>query len=161
MDENTTDKTSIYERERREKREKIRELGLDPYGQRTEGVQPLKQIKELYNAEMGHDAGPVVKGAGRVMLRRPFGKLTFITLRDESGDLQIALDKKRLSETSWAVEGLVDLGDLLLVEGPLGVTKKGEVTIWATSVSVASKALLPPPADINDVKRSRIAEGNR
>ena len=146
MDENTTDKTSIYERERREKREKIRELGLDPYGQRTEGVQPLKQIKELYNAEMGHDAGPVVKGAGRVMLRRPFGKLTFITLRDESGDLQIALDKKRLSETSWAVEGLVDLGDLLLVEGPLGVTKKGEVTIWATSVSVASKALLPPPA---------------
>ena len=114
MDENTTDKTSIYERERREKREKIRELGLDPYGQRTEGVQPLKQIKELYNAEMGHDAGPVVKGAGRVMLRRPFGKLTFITLRDESGDLQIALDKKRLSETSWAVEGLVDLGDLLL-----------------------------------------------
>src|SRR5205085_3844067 len=66
--------------------------------------------------------------------------------RDESGDLQVALDKKRLSETTWTVNGLIDLGDLLVAEGPLGVTKKGEVTIWATGVSVAAKALLPPPA---------------
>lgn len=146
MEENTTDKTSLYERERREKREKIRALGLDPYGQRTEGVQPLKEIRSLYQTEMGHDGGPVVKGAGRVMLKRDMGKLSFLTLRDETGDLQVALDKKRLSEQAWAVNGLIDLGDLLLVEGKLGVTNKGEVTIWATGVSVASKALLPPPA---------------
>ena len=146
MEDNTADKTSIYERERREKREKIREMGLDPYGQRTEGVQPLKEIRALYHAEMGHDGGPVVKGAGRVMLKRDMGKLSFLTLRDETGDLQVAFDKKRLTEQNWAVNGLIDLGDLLLVEGKLGVTNKGEVTIWATAMSVASKALLPPPA---------------
>ena len=146
MEDNTADKTSIYERERREKREKIREMGLDPYGQRTEGVQPLKEIRALYHAEMGHDGGPVVKGAGRVMLKRDMGKLSFLTLRDETGDLQVAFDKKRLTEQNWAVNALIDLGDLLLVEGKLGVTNKGEVTIWATAMSVASKALLPPPA---------------
>ncbi len=146
MEDNTADKTSIYERERREKREKIREMGLDPYGQRTEGVQPLKEIRALYQAEMGHDGGPVVKGAGRVMLKRDMGKLSFLTLRDETGDLQVAFDKKRLTEQNWAVNALIDLGDLLLVEGKLGVTNKGEVTIWATAMSVASKALLPPPA---------------
>ena len=146
MDPNTTDSTSIYERERREKREKIRALGLDPYGRRTQGVWPLKEIKESYTPEMGHDAGPVVKASGRVMLKRDMGKLSFLTLRDETGDLQVALDKKRLSETTWTVNGLIDLGDLLVAEGPLGVTKKGEVTIWATDISFAAKALLPPPA---------------
>jgi lysyl-tRNA synthetase class 2 len=144
--EPSSESSSIYERERRDKRQKIRELGLDPYGGRTEGVAPLKQIKESYTPEMGHDAGPVVKAAGRIMLKRDMGKLSFLTLRDESGDLQVALDKKRLSEQAWTLNGLLDLGDLLVAEGPLGVTKKGEVTIWATGISVAAKALLPPPA---------------
>src|SRR5690606_7222400 len=41
---------------------------------------------------------------------------------------------------------LIDLGDLLVVEGHLGKTNKGETTVWATDVAIASKALLPPPA---------------
>src|SRR5262249_18240718 len=47
---------------------------------------------------------------------------------------------------AWNVRGLLDLGDQIVVEGPLGVTNKGETTIWATSLAMASKALLPPPA---------------
>src|ERR1051325_6814342 len=95
---------------------------------------------------MGHDAGPVVKAAGRIILKRDMGKLSFLTLRDDTGDLQVALDKKRLDEAAWQVNGLIDLGDQLVVSGPLGTTKKGEITIWATALSIASKALLPPPA---------------
>jgi lysyl-tRNA synthetase class 2 len=95
---------------------------------------------------MGADGGPVVKGAGRVVLKRDMGKLSFLTLRDETADLQVGLDKKRLSERDWEVNNLIDLGDQIVVEGPLGTTKKGETTIWATGVSMASKALLPPPA---------------
>jgi lysyl-tRNA synthetase class 2 len=138
--------TNPYENDRRQKLQKLRDLGVDPYGHRTEGVTPLNAIKTSYNSEMGHDAGPVVKGAGRVMLKRDMGKLSFLTLRDESGDLQVAIDKRRVDETSWAVRDLIDLGDLILVEGPLGTTNKGEITIWATKVEMASKALLPPPA---------------
>jgi lysyl-tRNA synthetase class 2 len=137
---------SHYEQERRAKRDKLRELGVDPYGQRAEKIEPLAQIKSQFKPEMGHDAGPIVKGAGRVMLKRDMGKLSFLTLRDESGDLQVALDKKRLSEPDWEVRNLIDLGDQIVVEGNLGQTNKGETTIWAKSLQMASKALLPPPA---------------
>jgi lysyl-tRNA synthetase class II len=138
--------TNLYEAERRQKLQKLRELGVDPYGGRTEGVTPLGSIKGTYSPEMGHDGGPVLKGAGRVMLKRDMGKLSFLTLRDESGDLQVAIDKRRVDETSWEIRSLLDLGDLIVVQGPLGVTNKGETTIWATKVEMAAKALLPPPA---------------
>jgi len=138
--------SSLYEQERRQKRDKLRELGIDPYGQPRAGVQPLAEIKAAYKPEMGHDGGPAVVGAGRVMLKRDMGKLSFLTLRDESGDLQAALDKKRLSERDWQIRDLIDLGDLLVVSGKLGQTNKGETTIWADQVSMAAKALLPPPA---------------
>jgi lysyl-tRNA synthetase class 2 len=134
-----------YEQERRQKRDKLRELGIDPYGQREADISPLAKIKSTYLIEMGHDGGPVVKGAGRIVLKRDMGKLSFLSLRDESGDLQVALDKKRLDETAWKINDLLDLGDQIIVEGPLGVTKKGEITIWATSLKVAAKSVLPPP----------------
>jgi lysyl-tRNA synthetase, class II len=138
--------TNHYEQERRQKLAKLRELGVDPYGQATAGLQPLVEIKSLYKPEMGHNGGPETIAAGRVMLKRDMGKLSFLTLRDESGDLQVALDKKRLSERDWQVRDLIDLGDQLIVSGKLGQTNKGETTIWADSVSMAAKALLPPPA---------------
>ena len=138
--------TTQYESDRRQKLQKLRELGVDPFGHRTEGVVPLAAIKESYKPEMGHDGGPLVKGAGRVILKRDMGKLSFLTLRDESGDLQIAIDKRRVDETSWEIRSLLDLGDLIVVEGALGSTNKGEITIWASKVEMAAKALLPPPA---------------
>jgi lysyl-tRNA synthetase class 2 len=142
----TNDSQSIYERERREKLQKIRELGLDPFGSRTEAIRPLADVKNLHKPEFGQDGGPVVKGAGRIMLRSDMGKLMFIRLRDETGDLQIAVDKRRVSEQDWKLAGLLDLGDQIVAEGPLGATKKGEVTVWASSITMASKSLLPPPA---------------
>src|ERR1019366_3297526 len=59
-----------YEQERRGKRDKLRELGVDPYGGREDGVRPLLEIKESYRPQMGHDGGPMVKGAGRIVLKR-------------------------------------------------------------------------------------------
>jgi lysyl-tRNA synthetase class 2 len=146
MAETTDASISEYERERRAKLQKLRELGVDPYGSRIEGITPLAEIKASYKPEMGHDSGPSVKGAGRIVLKRDMGKLSFITLRDDSGDLQVALDKKRLDETAWKVRDLLDLGDQIVVEGALGTTNKGETTIWATALHFASKALLPPPS---------------
>lgn len=143
--DNMAEHANIYEAERRAKLQKLRELGIDPYGQHVENVRPLKEIKDSFKTEFGHDGGPIVKGAGRVMLKRDMGKLSFLTLRDESGDLQVALDKKRLDETGWKVRDLIDLGDLIVIEGPLGQTNKGEISIWATKVEMAAKALLPPP----------------
>jgi lysyl-tRNA synthetase class 2 len=144
----TPESASEYEQERRSKLQKLRELGVDPYGSVTTGITPLKTIKDQYKPEMGHDGGPVFKGAGRIVLKRDFGKkLSFLTLRDDSGDLQVALDAKRITDaTVWQVRDLLDLGDQVVVEGPLGTTKTGETTIWATSAAISSKSLLPPPS---------------
>jgi lysyl-tRNA synthetase, class II len=141
-----SDQGSTYEQERRGKLKSLRDLGVDPYGGRVENVRPLAEIRSLYKPEMGHDGGPEVVGAGRIMLKRDMGGLSFLTLRDDSGDLQAALSKKRLSDADWKVRDLLDLGDHIVVRGKLGVTKTGEVTVWADSVSMASKALRPPPA---------------
>ncbi len=142
----TPNETSIYEQERRAKLQKLRDLGIDPFGQRTEGLQSLQSIRELYKPEMGHDGGPVVKAAGRIMLKRDMGKLSFITLRDETGDLQIGIDRRKVGDTAWEVRNNLDLGDILTVEGPLGVTNKGETTIWVSDIQIASKSLLTPPS---------------
>lgn len=143
---------SEYERERREKLDRLRQLGVDPFGQRTEGIEPLAGIKQQFKPEMGHDGGPTVTGAGRVMFQKRFGKLAFLTLRDETGDLQIALDKKRLSERDWQIAELIDLGDQVIATGALGTTKTGETTIWCTGVQMAAKSLLPPPGKFHGLE---------
>ncbi|HEX8522786.1 MAG TPA: lysine--tRNA ligase [Tepidisphaeraceae bacterium] len=143
---------STYEQERRQKLHKLRELGIDPFGQREQGVVPLAAARQQYLPEHGHDAGPVVKIAGRVMQKRDMGKLSFYRLRDDSGDLQIAIDKKRVDETSWQIRELTDLGDFVVAEGPLGTTKTGEVTVWATKYTMAAKALLPPPGKFHGLE---------
>lgn len=138
--------TSIYEQERRAKMQKLRDLGVDPFGQRTDGLMSLAQVRQLYKPEMGHDGGPCVRTAGRIMLKRDMGKLSFLTLRDETGDLQIGIDRKRVNDQGWEIRNNLDLGDLITVQGALGVTNKGEITLWVTELAMACKSLLVPPS---------------
>ncbi|MCU1464830.1 MAG: lysS, partial [Actinomycetia bacterium] len=147
-----TSEISTYEQERRQKLQKLRDLGVDPFGQRTEGIIDLASARARYLPEHGHDAGPIVKVAGRVVQKRDMGKLSFYRLRDDTGDLQVAIDKKRVDELSWQVRELSDLGDLVVAEGPLGTTKTGEITVWATNYSMAAKALVPPPGKFHGLE---------
>ena len=137
--------TNQYEEVRRQKLQKLRELGVDPYGGRVEGIQSLAAIRALHQPAFGQDGGPVVKAAGRIISYNDRGKLIFLRLRDSSGELQVAIDKRRVSERDWQIIGLTDLSDQIVAEGKLGATKTGEVTIWATAVTPASKSLFPPP----------------
>ncbi len=138
--------TSSYEQERRQKLQQLRDLGVDPYGARTEGVLSLSAVRAMHKPEFGQDGGPAVKTAGRLVFIRDMGKLAFLRLLDDTGELQVAIDKRRVDELSWNVWKLMDLADQIVVQGPLGATKTGEVTIWATKVQMASKSLLPPPS---------------
>ncbi len=134
------------EADRRAKLEKIRALGIDPFGQRIDGLIAIADARSQYKPEHGHDGGPIVKAAGRITFRKDFGKLVFMFIQDETGRIQVAIDKKRVPELDWNLDRLLDLGDLISVEGPLGVTKTGETTIWASSLSISCKTLNPPPA---------------
>ncbi len=144
------------EADRRAKLAKIVEMGIDPFGKRTEGLIPLADARAKYDkaADDAHkldklnDARPVVKVAGRIVLSRDIGKLVFITLRDATGDLQIAVNKSAVDETAMKLAKLADLGDLVVVHGPLAMTKTGEITVWASGpggFAMACKSLAPPP----------------
>lgn len=86
---------------------------------------------------------------GRVMAKRSFGKLTFITVTDERGSVQLFCDQKRLDETSPGtfamVAELVDVGDIIGAKGSVKRSEKGELSIVPTSVQMLTKALLPLP----------------
>ncbi|MCC7407276.1 MAG: lysine--tRNA ligase [Phycisphaeraceae bacterium] len=130
------------------------ELAVDPYGRRVTGLTSLADTKALHvpsDPPAEGDARPAATVAGRVVLHRDIGKLVFATLRDHSGDLQIAASKKSVDEKSFNLAKLADLGDILVVRGRIGMTKTGEVTLWAegldglAGVEVACKSLFPPP----------------
>jgi lysyl-tRNA synthetase class 2 len=141
MDKEQQQTMTEYEQIRREKLTKLRALGVEPYGGRFEQAEPLATIKEKYDAE---NEEQIVRGAGRIVLHRDIGKLIFITLRDWTGNLQVGLSRQLLAD-DWQVAKLLDLGDIIGVEGKLGATKTGEVTIWVTKLVLQAKATLPPP----------------
>jgi len=133
---------------RRRKLQQLRELGVDPYGCRVEGILPhqfLRDKIERLRLQAGQTSEVSNRAAGRIVLLRDIGKLIFLTVRDSSGDLQYGLSRSMLSERDWKVAKLLDLGDLIAVEGRLGRTKTGEPTIWAEHLYFLAKALRPPP----------------
>ncbi len=136
--------------DRRAKLAGLRELGIDPYGHRFENVQALVEVRRAGEASgLGpgeHAEGVTVRVAGRVTLYRGAGKLIFMTIRDGSGDMQIAVSKAAVSDETFTIaKKLLNLGDIIGVDGGVGRTKTGELTVWATSLTVLSKALQPPP----------------
>jgi lysyl-tRNA synthetase class 2 len=141
--------TDQYYEDRRKKLLQLVELGQEPYGNRFGGVTANAAIRGRVE-ELGLQAGQAdekatVRAAGRIMLRRAMGKLAFLTLRDSSGDLQIGVSLARVGETAWDLVKLLDLGDIIGIDGHLGRTKTNEVTIWATGLTVLCKALQTPP----------------
>ncbi|MFO0951799.1 MAG: lysine--tRNA ligase [Isosphaeraceae bacterium] len=132
---------------RLEKLRKIAALGLDPWGQRFDNHQAIAAVRELAPAEGGSSdwVGPPVRVAGRIMLRRGQGKVNFLQLRDWSGTIQIFVGKNQVGDAGWALADLLDLSDLLGVDGHLGYTKTGELTVFASGLTFLGKSLLPPP----------------
>ena len=118
------------------------EFKVDPFGHRVAGLISLADARARFDKaaddaqkaapnDPAADKRPVVRVAGRVVLHRTFGKLTFLTLRDETGELQIGVSKKAVDEQSFKLSELADLGDIVVAAGRLGTTKTGEVTVWA------------------------------
>ncbi len=132
---------STLQQQRLEKLEKIRELGIDPYGQKFENVESADSIKNRY---VDDKEGQTATTAGRIVLHRDLGKLIFMTLRDSSGTIQLGFSKK-LCPDIWPLLKLLDLGDIIGVSGQLGKTKTGEITIWAENATILSKSLMQPP----------------
>ena len=133
---------------RREKAEKLRELGLDPFGQRFDRKDYAADIKEKY-IDVEHDAFENMEDtatvAGRIMFIRRMGKASFFTIKDKSGSIQIYISINDIGEEAYDLFKSADIGDIVGVHGKIMKTKTGEVTIKCLEYTHLVKALRPLP----------------
>jgi lysyl-tRNA synthetase class 2 len=90
--------------------------------------------------------GPRVRAAGRIMLQRGQGKLTFLNIQDWTGGIQLFVGKNQVGDENWQLIQCLDLGDLVGVDGELRRTNTGELSIFADRIHILCKTLDPPPA---------------
>lgn len=138
----------------------LREQGLNPYAYtfaRTHMAAALQtKYADIANGEEA-DAEVVVAVAGRVMARRVMGKLAFVTLSDDSGAIQLYVDKSRLEEGPEAfkrLKNLIDVGDIIGVTGGLRRTDKGELSVVAAKMEV--RRLVTPVREAWDCERAAV-----
>ncbi len=92
----------------------------------------------------GEMVGPQVRAAGRIVLHRDKGKLHFVDIRDYTGDIQLMIGKKQVGN-DWQVVEQLDLGDIVGVDGRLGRSNTGELSIFAERIHFLTKSIATPP----------------
>jgi lysyl-tRNA synthetase class 2 len=134
---------------RLEKLRAIEALGIDPWGGRFDNAMPIGEIRKLLAEPFSDEKpGPRVRAAGRVVRYRTAGKLLFLEIWDQTGRVQLMVRVNKLSEKEWKLAQLLDLGDLIGVDGEFGKTKTGELTIQVTGLTFLTKSLEPHPKDV-------------
>jgi lysyl-tRNA synthetase, class II len=137
---------AALEKARRDKLARLEALGIDPWGRRFDGALAIGAVRGQGEAvDRASDTGPAVRVAGRIMLLRSAGSLVFIDLQDRTGRIQLMLGKKQVGPDVWKVVDCLDLGDLIGVDGRLGYSKTGELTIFVSQFEFLTKSLETPP----------------
>src|SRR5690349_20702905 len=130
-------------RVRREKLDRLREAGVDPYPVGFPRTTTNVALRERFgDLEPDVATGERVGVTGRVVLSRTGGKLCFATLRDGTGDLQVMLSLDKLGEESldaWKRD--VDLGDHVGIEGEVITSRRGELSVMAERWAITAKCL--------------------
>jgi lysyl-tRNA synthetase class 2 len=122
----------------------LRALGIDPYPYEFARTDEAAELERRHAAlAAGAEAGERVRVAGRIRAIRNSGM--FIDLHDASGKIQVFCHRDYLDPQGLAAVRLLDVGDLIGVEGLVRRTPRGELTVNATQVSVLAKTLRPFP----------------
>ncbi|GGJ09104.1 lysine--tRNA ligase [Alicyclobacillus cellulosilyticus] len=141
------DERALWET-RVEKMEALRARGIDPFGHRyevTHHAADILRFGEGKSKEELDEAALRVRIAGRLMVKRGHGKATFANVQDRSGSIQIYAKIDVLGEDAYKVFQMLDLGDIIGVEGTVFRTNRGEVTVLAEQVELLAKSLRPLP----------------
>jgi lysyl-tRNA synthetase class 2 len=134
---------SFVEEARREKRAALEARGIPAFAYRYERSHTVAEVRELYRDEMG-DQGPVVAIAGRIASLRRQGKTSFVDLEDGSARIQLYLRRDELGEHYDLLDHL-DLDDHIGVRGRMFRTKRGELSVRPSQVTLLAKSLRPLP----------------
>ena len=144
IDETLTDQEQV----RREKLDKYRELGVDPFGQKYEKSHDVSEILGLTKGKTNEELETLnlrVKVAGRIMAIRRMGKASFVNIKDRSGSIQGYIGIDIVGDRAYEVFRLADLGDIIGLSGRIMLTRTGEVTIRVEEYVHLTKALRPLP----------------
>ncbi|MGV3043245.1 lysine--tRNA ligase [Staphylococcus rostri] len=135
---------------RRQKLQELRDLGIDPFGEkfeRTGTAESLKADWDQYSkeelADKEGESRTVI--AGRIMTKRGKGKAGFAHIKDLTGQLQIYVRKDQVGDEAFDIWKTADLGDIVGIEGVMFKTNTGELSVKAKSFKLLSKALRPLP----------------
>lgn len=142
-----------YRNERLRKLEQLRELGINPYPAESVRSHYIQDALNLYD-EL---EGKIVDVVGRIVGIRSFGKLAFIKLRDETGEIQLYLQRDQMAELN-AESGilglkelkLLDTGDFVQAKGEMVTTQTGEKSVGVRELRLLTKALRPMPEKLEN-----------
>ena len=133
---------------RREKLNKLKELGLDPFGQKFNRDSLAMDIKNKYQ-NVDHDDFENMTDeatvAGRIMFIRKMGKASFFTIKDRSGSIQIYISINDVGDEAYSLFKTADIGDIVGVRGKVMKTRTGEVTLKCLEYTHLVKSLRPLP----------------
>ncbi len=133
---------------RREKLEKIKSLGIDPFGHKYEVSDFSLDIKNKYQG-LSHEEldnlNVLVSVAGRIMFIRKMGKASFFSIKDKLGNIQIYISINDVGEDTYNLFKSADIGDIVGIKGKVMLTQTGEVTIKCLEYTHLVKALRPLP----------------
>ncbi|MBD1873315.1 lysine--tRNA ligase [Nodosilinea sp. FACHB-131] len=139
---------------RLQKVEDLKQLGQNPFAYRWDVTHHTADLQAKYaDIEAGAEVDALVSLAGRILARRVFGKLAFFTLQDESGIIQLYLEKATIDaymrepnlQAFEHLKQLTDVGDILGVCGTIKRTEKGELSVKVQEYAMLTKSLLPLP----------------
>jgi lysyl-tRNA synthetase class 2 len=131
---------------RRDKLERLRAEGVEPFPHVFEGVEPIASVIAAHeDLAPGEETEGSHRVAGRLLARRGQGKMAWLDLVDRSGRIQLQSRADVLGEE--AHEGLLslDLGDVVGIDGTAFRSKRGELSLRVTSWQLLAKSLRPPP----------------
>ena len=132
--------------QRREKLEEIRNLGANPYPYRYSPTHTTSEIHQQFAAiqETPDESKPICI-AGRIMTKRDHGKSSFANLQDSEGLIQIYVRQNAIGDDRYDIYKMLDVGDIVGVEGVVFRTRTGELTVLANALELLSKSLRPLP----------------
>jgi len=131
---------------RRDKLDALRASNVEPFAYSFDRDRTTAEaLADMPPSGDGHEEGPHVAVAGRIVAWRAHGKTAFAHLADSTGKIQLYFKKDQLGEDKFAVLSHFDLGDIIGVRGPLFRTRTGETTVRVESFELLAKSLRPLP----------------
>ncbi len=137
---------------RLKKLDELKALGVAPFGKKFPPSHSLQQIKDNFD-ELENQR---VKVAGRIMAIRGHGKAAFFDIQDQTGRLQMYIRKDGVAEETFKLYKLLDIGDIVGIEGDVFKSKKGEISVAVSNLTLLAKSLRPLPEKWHGLKDTDI-----